>query len=241
VNTFYSLQLVVVAAFILATLFTAWESNSLLSSEPGVYQPADTTGGDQRTASTPRPRRIGVVAGHYGNDSGAVCADGLTEAELNLKVATLVQKELVARDFDVDLLKEFDPRLTGYRALSLVFIHADSCLYINDLATGFKVAPATTSTQPDKSARLASCLRARYNRDTGLPFHPGSITIDMTNYHAFEDIDPETPAAIIEMGFMNLDRQTLTENQDSIAQGITHGILCYLNNESIEPTAQPTP
>jgi len=28
-------------------------------------------------------RHIGIVAGHDGNDSGAVCPDGLTEAEVN--------------------------------------------------------------------------------------------------------------------------------------------------------------
>jgi N-acetylmuramoyl-L-alanine amidase len=239
VNSFYALQVIVMVAIVMATLFTAWESNSLRAGEYDAFEPAGGTQRPQWSTVTPRPRRIGVVAGHYGSDSGAVCADGLTEADLNLAVATSVQKELVAKGFEVDLLKEYDPRLTGYSALSLVFVHADSCLYINDLATGFKVAPASTTTQPDKSARLASCLRARYGRDTNLPFHTGSITIDMTNYHAFDEINPDTPAAIIETGFMNLDRQVLTEHQDRVAQGITDGILCYIYNENIELTPQP--
>jgi N-acetylmuramoyl-L-alanine amidase len=239
VNSFYALQVIMMVAIVMATLFTAWESNSLRAGEFEAFKPASGTQGSQWSTATPHPRRIGVVAGHYGSDSGAVCADGLTEADLNLAIATSIQKELVAEGFEVDLLKEYDPRLAGYSALSLVFVHADSCLYINDLATGFKVAPASTTTQPDRSARLASCLRARYGRDTNLPFHTGSITIDMTDYHAFDEINPDTPAAIIETGFMNLDRQVLTEHQDRVAQGITDGILCYIYNENIELTPQP--
>ena len=47
------------------------------------------------------------------------------------------------------------------------------------------------------------------------------------------------PAAIIETGFMNLDRQFLTTQPEVAAQGIVAGIICYLDNESISPT--PTP
>jgi N-acetylmuramoyl-L-alanine amidase len=68
----------------------------------------------------------------------------------------------------------------------------------------------------------------------------GSITKDMTSYHAFDEIDPETPAAIIETGFLNLDRQILTQKPDVVAQGIVDGLLCFLNYESIEPTATAT-
>ena len=39
--------------------------------------------------------------------------------------------------------------------------------------------------------------------------------------------------AIIEVGFMNLDRQILTQQPEKVATGIVNGILCYLNNESI--------
>jgi len=60
----------------------------------------------------------------------------------------------------------------------------------------------------------------------------------MTSYHAFAEIDPETTAAIIEVGFLNLDRQILTQKADLVAQGIADGILCYLNNEDL---SQDTP
>jgi N-acetylmuramoyl-L-alanine amidase len=61
----------------------------------------------------------------------------------------------------------------------------------------------------------------------------------MTDYHAFNEIDSETPAAIIETGFMNLDREILTQNPDVIARGITAGILCFVRNEDITSTQAP--
>jgi N-acetylmuramoyl-L-alanine amidase len=129
--------------------------------------------------------------------------------------------------------------LAGYRGLALVSIHADSCEYINAEATGFKVAAALSSTNADRAQRLTACLRSRYEAITGLPFHSGSITGDMTRYHAFDEIHHETTAAIIETGFLNLDRQILTQSPEVIAEGITRGILCFIYNEDV--TTQPGP
>ncbi len=231
-------QVLVVAlvGVLVATLFTALTSQSLFASEalpPPPY--AIPTGEAAAATGQAQPQtRIGIVAGHWGNDSGAVCPDGLTEAEVNLNVAALVQKALADEGFAVDLLKEFDPKLNGYRAQALISIHADSCAYVNDQATGYKVAPSLASTQPERAARLTECLRTRYAARTGLPYH-GSITPDMTSYHAFNEIDPATPAAIIETGFLNLDRDILTRQPTTIAEGIVDGLHCYLFNENITP------
>jgi N-acetylmuramoyl-L-alanine amidase len=188
--------------------------------------------------------RIGIVAGHSGNDSGAVCYDGngnvtLTEADVNLKIAAMVQDQLTQRGFQVDLLREFDSRLNGYRALAIVSIHNDSCEYINDEATGFKVAAALNTNDLNRASRLTACLVDRYQQVTEMTFHAGSITGDMREYHAFREIDPSTVAAIIETGFLNLDREILTKRTDLVAAGVVNGILCFANNESIEPTTIP--
>ncbi|MEJ5199653.1 MAG: N-acetylmuramoyl-L-alanine amidase, partial [Anaerolineae bacterium] len=82
-------------------------------------------------------RQIGIVAGHSGNDAGAVCPDGLTEAQVNMAVAEAVVRELRARGATVDLLAEFDERLPGYRGDAFVSIHADSCAVE---LSGYKVA-----------------------------------------------------------------------------------------------------
>ncbi len=242
-------QTVISVAILVATLFTLWTPANLFSGslaqkmaialQPSPTAPASAVPGDTTTTPTVNPQ-IGIVAGHWGNDSGAVCQDGLTEASVNLEIATLVKNTLVGQGFDVDLLQEFDERLSQYRAGVLVSIHNDSCDYINDEATGFKVAAALNSTNPEESNRLVACMTDRYQKVTGLRFHYNSITADMTQYHAYNEIDTSTTAAVIETGFLNLDRQMLTEHTDLIAQGITEGILCFVRHETFEPTAAPT-
>ena len=178
-------------------------------------------------------RHIGIVSGHMGNDSGAVCPDGLTEASVNKDIAQRVQILLEKQGYSVDLLQEFDSRLRGYRALALVSIHNDSCEYINDQATGFKVAGSSAGSDPQDSQHLVACLISRYQADTSLPFHAGSITRDMTQYHTYSEIDKNTPAAIIEAGFLYLDRAFLTQHPDLAARGIADGILCFVRNEPL--------
>lgn len=182
---------------------------------------------------------IGIVSGHRGThrttglpDPGAVCADGLTEREVNEQVALQVVELLQGEGYRVDLLDEFDARLTDYRALALVSIHADSCEYINEVATGFKVASlvATESATAEQDQLLVRCLIDNYTEATGLSFHP-SVTYDMADYHTFWEIAPDTPGAIIEIGFMYLDRDLLTNHSDQVALGIARGILCYARSD----------
>lgn len=244
---FRAVQATVGIAIFLATLFTALPSRGLVSGD--FYDRLSLV-------LTPRPGenaplvsqpqiRVGIVAGHSGNDSGAVCVDGngnatLTEADVNLEIAALVQQQLTQMGYEVDLLREFDSRLNGYRALAVVSIHNDSCEYVNDQATGFKVAAALNTHDVNRANRLTACLVDRYQRMTQMSFHAGSITADMREYHAFHEIDPNTVAAIIETGFLNLDREILTKRTDLVAAGVVEGILCFAKNENIEPTAIPT-
>lgn len=81
---------------------------------------------------------MGIVSGHKGYDPGAVCPDGLTEAEVNYAIALEVTNLLARQGVQGDVLDEFDDRLTDYQADALVSIHADSCTIPG--ASGFKVA-----------------------------------------------------------------------------------------------------
>ena len=248
-NFWRGLQTVVGAAFVVATLFTLWTPGSLVESGLEARMAQVIESASQGEGSVPeiaqnpteevQSNRIGIVAGHYGSDSGAVCSTGLTEVEMNLEIATLVQKALADRGFEVDLLEEKDARLDGYLAALLVSIHLDSCEYINDQATGFKVAAALAEENIAAAQRLTNCLSGRYAEVTGLPYHAGSVTDDMTFYHAFDEIDTRTIAAIIEAGFLNMDYRFITEETDRIAEGIVAGILCYMNNETIRSTETP--
>ncbi|MEW5957079.1 MAG: N-acetylmuramoyl-L-alanine amidase [Chloroflexota bacterium] len=171
---------------------------------------------------------VGIVSGHKGYDPGAVCDDGLTEAEVNYAVAVEVIKLLERRGIRANLLDEFDERLTEYQADALVSIHADSCMFAG--ATGFKAARVTNSAIPAAEDRLVECLNQEYGRSTGLPQHPASITDNMTNYHAFNEIAPLTPGAIIETGFLLEDRSLLQYKPKIVARGIAAGIICFLHS-----------
>ncbi len=178
----------------------------------------------QRLPQSPPPWRIGIISGHKDHDPGAVCPDGLTEAAVNLDIAQRVINSLQAHDISAELLAEFDSRLIGYDGALLISIHADSCEFYGTDLTGFKIA---ASSAPD-SAALSACLFEHYQRVTQLPFHPNTITPHMTDYHAFREILPTTPAVIIETGFLNQDRTLLTAGADLPAQGIVDGIICFL-------------
>ncbi len=173
-------------------------------------------------------KRIGIVSGHRGNDSGSVCADGYTEAELVYQVSVATAAQLRARGYTVDILDEFDPRLDGYLGIAFLSIHADSCTYYNELLTGFKVARSQFSSVPAVEDKMVACLRDRYGKATGLKWNSNTITHDMTNYHAFRKIAPQTPAAIIELGFLNLDRETLQKRTNKVIEGVLDGMLCFV-------------
>jgi N-acetylmuramoyl-L-alanine amidase len=178
---------------------------------------------------TPGPLKVGVVAGHWKSDAGAVCPDGLQEVTINLDVASRVVAILQDEGYEAELLPEFSDQLQGYRADAFISIHSDSCNVPE--ASGFKVARVAASAIPEEEDRLVACLVQEYGDATGLPLHEHSITYDMTVYHAFNEIHPETPAAIIELGFMGADREMLTDHAFEVAQGVARGIVCFLEGE----------
>lgn len=213
---------------------------ALLSTTEAHYQPNPTVPLRPTVTLRPYAPRVGIVAGHWwpdetgqSRDVGAVCDEGtpnqLTELEVNLEIAQRVVSTLQQLGYRAELLQEWDERLDGYRADVLVSIHADACLYPE--ASGFKVARVVDSAVPEEEDRLIVCLVRYYGARTGLYFHQGSVTADMTVYHTFYEIAPETPAVIMETGFMLADRELLTQRPDLVAQGIVDGIVCFLQDE----------
>jgi len=226
----------------LATAFitfapSALSPDSIRASFAGVINP--TPGGLGPIAPFKLP--IGIIAGHSGNDVGAACDDGLTELSINEDIAVRLKSLLERQGYVVDLLEEYDSRLTGYKAMALVSLHTDSCQFIDDNATGFKVAASQAGKSAEASQNLAACLEGRYAARTGLKNHPGSVTWDMTGYHSFSEVDSGTPAAIIEMGFLYLDRNFLTQHADQAAQGLADGILCFTRNEPLDMVGTAAP
>jgi N-acetylmuramoyl-L-alanine amidase len=247
VNMWSIIQTILLVALLSASVFTMWTPNNLFSNQAldnmlvVMQSNATPTATMVLTTATPSPKpRIGLVSGHWGNDSGAVCDDGVTEKDVNLRIATLVKQYLTEAGYTVDLLQEFDNRLNQYEGLAVISIHNDSCKFIDNDKTGFKVAAASSDIHPEKVNRLLTCMVQRYASITGMRYHPNTITEDMTSYHAFREINSNTPAAIIETGFLNLDKQILTQKPDVVAKGVTAGLICYAQNESISTQTAPT-
>ena len=148
---------------------------------------------------------------------------------INLDVAARVVSILQYEGYDAELLSEYSEKLPGYEADAFVSIHSDACNVPE--ASGFKVARVAASAIPEQEDRLVNCLIQKYGETTGLSFHRNSITYDMQSYHAFNEIHPNTPGAIIELGFMGADREMLTENAYKVAQGVARGIACFLDSD----------
>lgn len=238
-------------AFLLGIAYVVWRisdtAGGVSLETPGMGQVAPTA----RPSRTPRPTRtprpsptpefnpsatatqppfkVGIVAGHWKSDSGAICPDGLQEVTINLDVASRVVAILQYEGYQAELLPEFSEKLYGYQADAFVSIHADSCNIPE--ASGFKVARVAASAIPEKEDRLVACLIREYAAKTGLALHEDSITYDMTGYHAFHEIDPDTPGAIIELGFMGADRDLLIDRAYEVAQGVARGIACFLEGK----------
>jgi N-acetylmuramoyl-L-alanine amidase len=177
--------------------------------------------------------QVVLISGHAGNDSGAVCtaADDtvlLTEAEVNAGVSRQAADLLRAAGTEVEVFDEYDPRLEKLRAEVLLSIHADSCID----ASGYKAAYYTYSAIPQIEQRILDCLDLHYAAVTGLPLHPDTVTHNMTEYHAFRRIAPDTPAAILELGFLGGDQTLLTTQADRVARGVADSLLCFLRQES---------
>ncbi len=249
-----SVILVFAAAGLMATIFTWWTPPRFISAD--VSQQL-SLGLDENNAAAPtvlpeptaaqalgadgRSLRIGIVSGHRGNDSGAVCPDGLTEAEINFNVASLVVRDLRGLGYVVDLLDEFDARLENYQSVALVSIHANTCQDYGYPVTGFLIsAAAARITTRSVDDLLVECVAREYETASGLLRRPG-VTIDMTDYHAFREIHPQTPATILELGFMRSDREVLTENPELLARGIVNGVLCFVEpaRDVLAPTSAP--
>ncbi len=203
---------------------TAFAVGSSSLSAP-IYKAVPSKSILQRLAQSPGPLRIGIISGHKESDSGAVCEDGLTEVEVNLNIAEKVAALLRGQGIHTEILDEFDQRLGNYGATAVISIHADSCQYINEQATGFKIAGSSYT----DSSTLSACVEQTYQAATQLPYHSNTITPHMTDYHVFRTLPAGVPAIIVETGFLNLDRELITTNADIPATAIADGILCYIN------------
>lgn len=242
-SPFRAIFIILITAIISATVFIFFSPgqdidlylyNQLLKSTPDQKENAElpvVLPNDQS--------RIGIVAGHWGFDTGHVCGKELNnvqEVDVNLRIATMVRNILVKAGYSVDLLHEFDPQLSDYTGLALLAIHNDTCDFINEAASGYKVSSTAHVSYPAEAKKFNDCLVDRYQRNTELPFRGNTISSDSEMFYSYNMINDYTTASVIETGYLNLDYRFLTEKTEKAAQGIAEGILCYINNETVSET-----
>jgi len=227
-------QSVLSIAIVMATLLTLWNPRKLLST-PNLSallraEAAQSQGSDSLPEET--SNHIGILAGHWQNEPGEVCSDGLIEADVNQAIAARVSQSLTDMGYTVDVFPEYDLALLNYKSAAFVAIYSGSCSDSPMPPSGFMVGTSLTAQFPDKVNHLAVCLSEEYQKTTKLPFTYEVLNPDHPSFHIFRDIHAETPSVMIEVGSLKTDRSIIVSQAGKVSDGIVAGILCYLNSQT---------
>jgi N-acetylmuramoyl-L-alanine amidase len=227
-------QSVLSIAIVMATLLTLWNPRKLLSTPNLSALLRAEAAQSQETGSPPEDtsNHIGLLAGHWKDNPGEVCSDGLIEADVNQAIAARVSQTLTDMGYKIDIFPEYDLSLLNYRSTVFVAIYSGSCADSPLPPSGFKVATSLTAQIPDKVNQLAVCLSEEYRKATKLPFTYEVLNPDHHSFHIFRDIHTETPAVLIEVGSLKTDRSIIVSQAGKVSDGIVAGILCYLDGQS---------
>jgi len=230
---FRGIQSVVTIAILIATLLTLWNPRKVFMT-PNIYDlfqsEATLDAHDTNLIVDDSSIHVGILAGHWQNHTGEVCADGVIEADINYAIANRVKLDLEGKNFQVTLFPEFDLDLLNYGADVLVAIYSGSCLQSPPPPSGFKIGTSLTAENPEKVNNLSVCLAENYQKYTQLPFTYEIINPDHASYHIFRDIHRDTPAVLIEIGKLSTNRDLIANRSSSIVEGITAGIICFVEN-----------
>jgi len=227
-------QSVLSIAIVMATLLTLWNPRKLLST-PNLSALLRAEAAQVQETGSPSvdtTSHIGILAGHWQDNPGEVCSDGLIEADVNQALAARVSQTLTDMGYKVDVFPEYDLSLLNYHSAVFVAIYSSSCVDSPQPPSGFKVASSLTAQIPDKVNQLAVCLSEQYQKATKLPFTYEVLNPDHLSYHIFRDIHAETPAVLIEVGSLKTDRSIIVGQAGKVSDGIVSGILCYLNGQT---------
>ena len=225
-------QTVLSLAIVMATLLTLWNPRKFLGTpnlSALIRAESEQKSLTNEAEETDTTDHIGLLAGHWLDNPGEVCLDGLIEADVNEDIANRTAQELRERGYTVDVFPEYDIALLNYQSAAFVAIYAGSCAESPLPPSGFKVASSLTAQNPDPVNALAICLSESYGEVINIPFSYEILNPDHPSYHIFRDIHSQTPAVMIETGSLKTDRTILVNQADRVAEAIAAGILCFLN------------
>lgn len=173
------------------------------------------------------PDQLASLRGQTGGSGG-----GVREVDFTLDMARRVTKLLQDKGYEVNLLPATVP--ADYTADAFVAIHADA--NTSGSPSGYKVARSRFSPIPATDEAFLKAVAATYGAATGLRWDD-NITRNMSGYYAFNSrrrinaVSKGTPAIIVEVGYLTNagDRNYLMSHQDVVANGITQGVINFLN------------
>lgn len=224
-------------------LFTILGSAVILASVLITFSPGeqyiDQYESVSQTEATPEsgPKKIvGIVAGHYGFDTGYQCGSDLNfvrETDVDLRLAVMVRDYLENMGYSVDLLQEFDPALSNYTGLALVSIHTNRCDTTDMSLSGFYVTGGGPNSYPSETKRLNDCLAYNYEKYTGLDYLGQNYDTTDQMLYSFDTVNDYTTVSVIHTGYLSNDYRAFSEQTASLAKGIAEGIICYVEDSTI--------
>ena len=192
-----------------------------------------------------------IDAGHGEPDGGAVSADGVKESDINLQIASKLQKSLVSKGYQVIMTREDEGNISGLNEDStirsiksqdinnrvnlanssgaefMISIHMNK--YEDPKYYGWQTFYSKNSEQGKK---LAECIQIGIKESTGLENKREALKIE-----GIKIIDKTTiPVVIVECGFLsNPEECKKLQNEDyqsQIVNGIVCGIESYLKTQN---------
>ena len=192
-----------------------------------------------------------IDAGHGEPDGGAVSADGVKESDINLQIASKLQKSLVSKGYQVIMTREDEGNISGLNEDStirsiksqdinnrvnlanssgaefMISIHMNK--YEDPKYYGWQTFYSKNSEQGKK---LAECIQIGIKESTGLENKREALKIE-----GIKIIDKTTiPVVIVECGFLsNIEECKKLQDEDyqsQIVNGIVCGIESYLKTQN---------
>lgn len=178
---------------------------------------------------------IAIDAGHGGTDPGAY-GNGVTEKELNLAVALLVQEKLEKNGIQVFMTRTDDTfvpladrvsKSVKANADTFVSIHGNSNTSSSPNGTETYYSTAALNTRAENSKKLAGFIQERLHKALGT----SDRGIKQAGFHVIHK-NP-LPSVLVELGFLSNagDAKKLAsdEYREKAAEAITEGIIDYYN------------
>lgn len=200
------------------------------------------------------PIKVALQVGHLHNDylpneleklrkNDGATGGGKAEWEVNLEIAEHTKRKLESAGFIVDILPATVP--PNYWADIFIAIHADG--NENRGVTGFKAAGAERDIT-GKANTLARTIENEYTKLTGMYLDRENISVNMRYYYAFSwwrfehAVHPLTTSVIVETGYLTNpnDRKLIVNQPEKSAEGITRGVLKFLNTQQASVDQETT-